>query len=898
MNRSYFTASRHAPRGAYCLTLLALACSSALAQTAAPAQQPAPANPEQAQELDTLVVTGQALSLQRAVEEKRTQDVISDGVSADEVGTIPDYGLGEALERVPGVSAELNNGRGEAQFITVRGLNASYNAVTIDGVRLPSTEANNRNISLDILPSSLGRQMNVYKSFDAANSANAIGGIIDVRTRSAFDRGGKTHAALRAQYGYYENRAVVRDGTPSGVIDGAFSTTFGVDGNWGVVAAASYFRRDSHTILNNNTNHQYYDVDGRRLSASSEAALTAMPISDKRRWYAYDNVRERVGVFAKLQYDNFDDFSFSLTGGSFRHTNDEQRWSHALLQRQTNLTFTDYAAGEGAVAAGSADNFLAWYTQDRSIRFLAAHADFRLSDDSLLSLIASRGRGKFGGSSLVDEFGTNRAQDRQLGYSFRQPYGEVPDFTPNNPEFYNNPDNYFQTLHSDGTHDTTEDKTGVSLRFESNVDAHSEGWGFIGGLDYDKIDRNRWALNERWNVRTANSIAMGQFLTGGFITPFNGGGVRYPAVDGNKTRAFLEANRDLYTPHATNFADSHVNNYDLKEAITALYALGVYRSENMMLRFGVRNENTSLQSEGVRRETVGGETVYSQQRDSSSYRHWLPSINAMYRITPDLVLRAAYSQSVSRAGYLDLVGRDVTSYNSEGDMIISRGNPELDPRHSDNYDLSLEWYFGARSVVSAGLFRKDISNEIATVRTIIEGSDYDTIITQPVNIDQAKVEGLELNFIQTNFDFLPGYWKNFGLSANASLLRMDGGPLRDGQGEVLRQLPALINAPKRMYNASLLWQDGSWNGRLSYKQTGEFPLSYNTTNPLNDIWYRANTTWDLHLGYRFNRQWRTTFQVKNILNERPARMYGPDHTVIRELIDNGRSAFVGVNYVF
>ncbi len=67
------------------------------------------------------------------------------------------------------------------------GLNADYNLVEIDGVPLPANEISRRNVSLDVIPSSLASRVEVNKSMNAAMNGNAIGGVANLRTRSAFD---------------------------------------------------------------------------------------------------------------------------------------------------------------------------------------------------------------------------------------------------------------------------------------------------------------------------------------------------------------------------------------------------------------------------------------------------------------------------------------------------------------------------------------------------------------------------------------------------------------------------------------------------------------------------------------------------------------------------------------
>jgi TonB-dependent receptor len=189
--------------------------------------------------LDAVVVTGKALSIQKSIAEKRYQSVISDGVSADEVGSIPDFGLGEAVQRISGVSMLQNNNRGEAQFMTIRGLNPDYNTTLVDGVALPATETTRETVSLDILPSSLPRQVTIYKTLTPEMDSNAIGGIADLRTRSAFDTN-KLFASVKADAADWENkREVFGNKKPSGQIEGVVSNVFGPDDQFGFVLSGN-----------------------------------------------------------------------------------------------------------------------------------------------------------------------------------------------------------------------------------------------------------------------------------------------------------------------------------------------------------------------------------------------------------------------------------------------------------------------------------------------------------------------------------------------------------------------------------------------------------------------------------------------------------------------------------
>ena len=48
-----------------------------------------------------MTVTGEAYALEKALESKQNANVVSDGISADDIGAIPEFGLGDALRKVP-----------------------------------------------------------------------------------------------------------------------------------------------------------------------------------------------------------------------------------------------------------------------------------------------------------------------------------------------------------------------------------------------------------------------------------------------------------------------------------------------------------------------------------------------------------------------------------------------------------------------------------------------------------------------------------------------------------------------------------------------------------------------------------------------------------------------------
>src|SRR5262245_31515148 len=123
------------PRPALRLTSLAAASGLLFASAAAQAQATQPAGTAQAQQLETVVVTGIRKSLETSVNLKRSASGLVDGIVAEDIGKFPDTNLAEAMSRISGVSIDRANGEGNK--ITVRGMGPDFNLVLLNGRQMP-----------------------------------------------------------------------------------------------------------------------------------------------------------------------------------------------------------------------------------------------------------------------------------------------------------------------------------------------------------------------------------------------------------------------------------------------------------------------------------------------------------------------------------------------------------------------------------------------------------------------------------------------------------------------------------------------------------------------------------------------------------------------------------------
>jgi TonB-dependent receptor len=117
----------------------------------------------------------------------------------------------------------------------------------------------------------------------------------------------------------------------------------------------------------------------------------------------------------------------------------------------------------------------------------------------------------------------------------------------------------------------------------------------------------------------------------------------------------------------------------------------------------------------VVRPSVGNETLVD---GSGSYNNLLPNLDFDLGFTESLKGRFSYSKTIARAGYGQLSAGPVPGTPGGSTLVggftppAFANNPALLPLESDNFDLSLEYYFSDKGYVAAGAFLKNVENFI------------------------------------------------------------------------------------------------------------------------------------------------------------------------------------------
>jgi TonB-dependent receptor len=874
------------------LLLLSAAVSQpAFAQTLPDAGPAAP----QSDSAD-IVVTGARLQAKKEIEAKREIAVISDSIGSDEIGTLPDFGLGEALTRVPGVSTVQNNARGEAQFVSIRGLNADYNLVQIDGVSLPANETGRRTVSLDVIPSSLASRVETYKSVNAGMNGNAIGGIVNLRTRSAFDGKGNTFIGGRFDIGHWDFERTRGDRKPSGQAEVVASTTFGPDRKVGVVVAGSYFRRDSASLSSASDNYLYFDpATGARLNPLTTDVGTADVAPDRRRWLHYDNVRQRYGVFGKLEFDDHVGFRAALTLAAFDHLNDEERQSN-LVTQNGNPVATTITATSGRIASAWAQADLVNYGQKRGMRYADLRGHWTPSDTIDGDLGINYAVATYRQDARLATY--RIANTTNLAYTYDLVPGQFVHFDFANPAYVADAANYKQFEYGTNRDDQRETALTAQGNLRVNMATQDRGFGVAGGVWARFLDRRYdFQVDNYRNPTTGlgSSYLLSSVLAPESYTPYNGRGKTMLFVDPDAARAFFDANRAGFAANSSSNAAGRVqSDYDLTEDVKAGYVMARYAIDRARLTAGVRYEDTNLStgSNALR------SNVYTYGRNGQSYRDWLPSAQFDWDVTDRFRLRAAYSRTLGRPNYDDLAARETVSVNTLTDAIsITGGNPTLKPRRSRNVDLSLEYYASRDVLFAVAGFAKTIDDEIITIRNqateFFDGRDQLVTRIRPANAGRTTVKGVELNAVVTRMAFLPQPLDGLGFAANLTLL--DPTPPRVALSDniTLRRLSGLFESADTVANVRAFYTLGPATVQGAWNHLSTILYSISTSDPLQDRRYAPSDTFDAQLRLTLSRRFTVVAQGKNLSNARPRRMTGNGFDYLREEIDNGRAFYIG-----
>jgi len=732
-----------------------------------------------------VVVAGQRRSQARALQEQRDSLTVANVVSAEELQAQPTANLADLLSRLPGLSAAVDQSRnqagtGEAQYVTIRGLDSAWNAYSMNGVRLAQTDSKARTISMNLLSPFALSFVRVDKAPTAELDGDALAGTVDFRTASGFDFA-SNYNRLRLQ-GQLADRAIQRD------VDGLGYTTqlemartFG-DAEQFAVYGNLYYQDKDNAGESQAVQQDYVKKDSTAPGLVRDQGTNLYARGPQ--WNFYRNSVKRQGATLSLDYKTD---AQSLYG---RFTHGEFKLLTSMDQSSTRLGLATDPGSPGSERT----NFLtanrpssAWQTAGNSdpkniSLYGAIPGQYSRTEHSTQTLTTAL----VGGETKRDAFTLDYALSYSKGetvYPFRMqagfyafPFIGTPDqggkavvplitdisdpkspqavLTPEGLRYIGRTDITRQWYITYGYEYAEESKTDFKTNLTWDLD-HPIVKSIKGGLKYETADRESNAVGTDDENRfyfykkdasgnwTANSAlldsgsnrwaAQGDYLfdlPGQTLTSFMGRGLQVPMrlVDPE----FLE--KQAYQYSATiPWTDQALKQNLLsgEETRASAYVQSTLTfGDTLTVVPGLRYEDNGFKGVYWRPESVkgaDGKTTTARVSASSdrSMGIMLPSVIATWRPNEEIVVRGAVRRAYTRPAFDQMIGATSISKDADGKITaISIANPDLEPVTGINYDFSVEKYGEDGQYLMASIYYKDLKNVMFVSGSTNTGSDF------------------------------------------------------------------------------------------------------------------------------------------------------------------------------
>ncbi|MEC5318692.1 TonB-dependent receptor [Brenneria populi subsp. brevivirga] len=765
-------------------------------------------------------VIGQAASIAQALNEQRASDSVRSVVHADGVAQLPDDNAAEALQRLPGVSVERD--QGEGRYVSVRGLGPDLNSVQINGTTMPSPESDRRAVALDVLPSELVQSLSVVKTLTPDMDANSLGGTVEVNSLSAFDHDGLFYT-LGAE-GSYDTNSDKSSPKFSGAISDIFSIGGG-ENNFGVAAALSWQKR-SFASDNVETGGDWDFSDGARLNGF-----------EQRR---YEIERERTGFGLNFDYKPSDLSSYYLRTLYSRFKDSETRQSSAV-------EFSDPLA-EGERGDAEAKRKLKSREETQDVKSVVLGGENLLGPWTIGGQMAySRSSENLPGSTYATFSGLDSFADSGFSDTVK-PSSQIGGG-------YADAGNYRLDSMEWETQKSSDTEKNIRLDLARDyswldTDNQVKFGGKLSRRD-KKNDMNVWKYKKLGNYGLSDEQRnLSRFSSGNAGYAFDQDG---PAIDTAGINSLIDTlGKDGFNDRE----ESTINDYRMSEDINAAYLMNTLDIDNWRFIGGLRYEGTHFTADG----TGLRDGEYQDSNHRSSYHDWLPGLHARYRLDKNTQIRAAWTNSVVRPAF----GQLTPGYTIDGDEA-EFGNPDLSPLKSKNFDLGIEHYMGRAGTLSGYLFYKDIRD--FAYQTDLAGSgawaDFSEAKTW-ANGGKAHLYGAELAYSQ-KFDWLPSPWN--GLLAGANLTLSKSSARIEGSG-ASRKI-SLPDQSDVVGNLMVGWE----NDRVSVRLSANYKSDYlsevaNVNDSAYDSYVDDQVFVDLSVRYFLTKQLQLSFEAQNLTNER------------------------------
>ncbi len=706
-------------------------------------------------EIDAVKVTGNAEGQVKAVLDQKVSANIKNIISSEQISQFPDLNAAEAMQRIPGIT--LKRDQGEGRFVQLRGTPPEYTTFNVNGEQIPSPEGGVRYVGMDVISVDQIETIEVTKVLTPDMDADAIGGSVNIVTRTARSEVPEIKASLAA--GYNNLR-----GTGNYQLQMAYAQRKGKFG---------FSMNGSHYLNNQGSDNLEFEYDKlpyRGSVGQDPGSENYHLLYTEMQLRHYNIMRKRTGFSGTLDY-RFNENSMIYLRGMYNKFQDEETRRRKIytLDDPINETYFTY----GGIA------------HDMKNRT-------KIQEISTLNL---GGKHLIGKTILDYEIAYSLAAENQpdrLEIRFEDPVQSIAIKIDNSDPLW--PKVYFpeesdsiaafayQNYEMDEMliqQETIRDEN-ITAKFNLEIPFLAGGYKTSIKLGSKMRLKDKYRDNV---ARVYSNYYENNPIYFGTAPPLNlltvSDDFREPdllnrgyVVDHMPAPGVVRDFYDSYPQHfifarKETMRRSNEEDYTANENIYAAYAMFRMDINKLMILGGLRLERTDIDYKG-RLINLQGSTfdeIVDTLTDDRSHVFVLPQLQLKYNLNQRTNIRAAVTRTFSRPSF-----EDVLPYRQQDLKEVKYGNPELNYPVSLNIDVLGEYYFQKSSILSAGVFYKKIDEFIFFYILHAYESDPSTgstkyIIEIPLNGEDATVLGAEF-LGQFKLEFLPGWFNRFGIYTN------------------------------------------------------------------------------------------------------------------------------------
>ncbi len=841
------------------------------------------------QQMETIEVRGIRRSLEASMNTKRFANAVVDAITSEDIGKFPDKNIGDALQRISGVTVDRQYG--EVSGVTIRGTAPEQSRVLLNGQSVASTSwydlgPATRTFNMELLSAEQVSAVEVYKTPKASIEEGALGGTVDLTTRQPLDLDTNT-LMVSAELA----RGSLYDETDAG---GAFLASWKDEQErFGILASYSIEQLTSgrHVLESIGSYYEYFAADP---GTGQESTVGAWAIGSQ----AFRAERERTSAQLTAQFAPTDNTEFVLD--YFRFELDNPHVNHNFLtvggrgSGSENVQNNALGGTEQATITPAYASIIYNPVVRNAVNMKADVLNLSgkyIGDtyevSAVLGQSTSDGGTQFGASSwwipatdegdkIGDPAFANGQNSTDGGFTFDatgpyQVWLSSLDATDAS-QFKHAQEANFQTTVQE--HDIRYAQADIKWLLSGDLFTSIEAGVKVNSSEFSRVAIHRNPADVVGFVPNGN---LSNWSDGVFtdLHSQSSGHIldSYAKLDEDQWWDFIsgkyEAGELIETPALG-------DTFGVDEDMLALYVQSDFSGEYFRGNVGLRYVDTEQTSSGYADGQAFKETV--------DYDNWLPSINIAFDVSDDVIVRGAASSVMSRVNYSDLKPGLAIQENFGS---ANGGNPYLKPYEADQADFGVEYYFTEASLFSAAAFVKQIDNVVFLTEEVefVDGcgaqpSEYDSCrVTRPRSNGDGDVTGLELQLQHT-------FANGFGFVSNYTYV--DSETTRpDGATEMVP------GVSENSFNGSLFYENDHISARIAYNWRSEW-IGVGAAQAVRNDDYQQ---WDASVVWHAMENLDISLEGVNLTNE-VIQSYDTNYDLTQNTIEFGSRYYLSASYKF